>query len=290
MKKLIGLFTALMLLLAVSACDIATTPDDEVDGEETYAYYLGVEINPRIEFIVNAEDKVVSYNLLNEDAEIVAAELDFIGMDAEEALELFLDEAVELGYIDVDAEDNAVFLTVGAEDEEEEENHRDRMRGRAEEYFQGMGIGAAVVEGVFDEELRELAEEYEIGIGRMSLIAKAAEIEGIELEEALDLPMQEVMAILRDDHTDRMAEFREERRENAQEIREEMREMVQERLQQHKERLEDEGIEIPDPDEIREEYREHMEERRESARERVEEHRKNARDRRPDLGNDNEED
>jgi len=283
MKKLIGLFVVSLLLLAVSACDITT------DKEETYAYYLGVEVNPRIEFIVNDEDKVVSFDLLNEDAEIVAADLDFIGMDAEEALELFLHEAVELGYIDVDAEDNAVFLTVGAEDEEKEENFRNRMHGKAEEYFRGMAIGAAVLEGVFDEELLALAEEYGIGIGRLALIAKVAELEDIELEEALDMPMQDVMAILRDEHTARMAEFREQRRHNAQEISEEMRNMVRDRLQEHKERLEDEDIEIPDLDEIRERYRENMEEHRESARERMREHRENARDRRPDVGGNDDE-
>jgi len=281
MKKLLGLTAALVLTFTLAACNLGDVEQEGLDEEKTYSY-MSVAINPGIEFIVDDEENVVSYRLKNEDAEIVAAELDFEGMDAEEALELFLDTAVEMGYIDVDADDNAVFITTGSEDEEREDTIRERMRGRAEEYFRAHAIGAAVIDEVLDEDLIALAEEHDIGLGRMVILKTATEIdEDLTIEEAIEMEMREIMQIIHTDHRERMEEFRAERRSEAQEMGETMREQVRERINEHRQRVEDGDIEAPDLDEYREDFRENMHERMESYRQRMEERRENLRDRLP---------
>lgn len=281
MKKLLGLTIAFVLAFTLAACDIGETDEEGLDENKTYSY-MSVEINPRIEFIVDDEGNVESYLLKNEDAEIVAADLDFEGMDAEEALELFLDTAVEMGYIDVDADDNAVFITTGSEDEDEEEGIRERMRGRAEEYFRAHAIGAAVIDEVLDEDLIALAEEHDIGLGRMVILYTATEIdEDLTIEEAVEMEMREIMEIVNEHHRERMNEFREQRREEAREMADAMREEARERVQEHRQRVEDGEIGPPDLDEYRHNFRENIEEKMENHRQRMEERRQNARDRMP---------
>lgn len=74
--------------------------------------YVQLEVNPRVEFIVDKNFKVVSFKPLNEDAEIILSDVNYKGMDIEDASTTFLDLCAQTGYIDVDGEDNAVNITV----------------------------------------------------------------------------------------------------------------------------------------------------------------------------------
>lgn len=74
--------------------------------------YVQLEVNPRVEFIVDKKFKVVSYNPLNSDAEIILANENFKGMDISSACEKYIDLCAKTGYIDVDGVDNAINLTV----------------------------------------------------------------------------------------------------------------------------------------------------------------------------------
>lgn len=74
--------------------------------------YVQLEINPRIEFIVDKNFKVVSYAPLNDDGLILLAGENLKGMDIDDACARVLDLSARLGYIDVDGVDNAINLTV----------------------------------------------------------------------------------------------------------------------------------------------------------------------------------
>jgi len=230
MKKLLGMFILLTGVFALGACTNATEQEDVTDQ---YGY-ARVEVNPKIDFIVDEDGLVSSYDLLNEDAEIVAAELELVGIPVEDALELFLDEAIELGYLDVDEENN---ITITTNDEEEDEdadngqpNLRERLSERAKGHLENKGIGVVVQHGTLDEELLELAEDYDIGIGRLFMIQRAVELdEELTFEEALELEHSEIMSILRANHQERIEAFRNERREMMEEIRDTMREQMRQR-------------------------------------------------------------
>ena len=74
--------------------------------------YVQLEINPRVEFICDQNFDVVSWRPLNEDAEILLSEVNYKGLDVDEASVDFVDLCARAGYIDVDGEDNAVNITI----------------------------------------------------------------------------------------------------------------------------------------------------------------------------------
>ena len=74
--------------------------------------YVQIEVNPRVEFITDKYFNVVSARPINEDAKILLAGVDYLGMDVDEASVDFVDLCAKAGYIDVDGENNAVNITV----------------------------------------------------------------------------------------------------------------------------------------------------------------------------------
>jgi len=104
MRKAFILLTSLILLLMLVACTGSNTPDASSE------VLLSVDINPAFELIVGEDDKVKSYRLKNEDAEILGAGLNLVGMHVEDALQLMLNQAIDTGYLDVERSDQAVFL------------------------------------------------------------------------------------------------------------------------------------------------------------------------------------
>ncbi|MFU8785624.1 MAG: hypothetical protein ACNA7U_00125 [Candidatus Izemoplasmataceae bacterium] len=233
MKKLFSILFLGLITITLAACNLQTT---QASGKT----YMVVDINQSIEFILDEEGNVESYNLLNEDAEIVYAAIlekdqDFLGLSGEAALELFLETAVELGYIDVTRDDNVVLITVVTEDEDEEENQRNRMVRHAEGYFVGHRIGAIVIDsGLTMEEFLEMAEEYDVSPGKLRIALSAvAEDDELTLEAALELSERELMAIIQPAHRARVRAFVEEKVGERMAMAQALREEARERNQNH---------------------------------------------------------
>lgn len=74
--------------------------------------YVQLEVNPRIEFICDKYFNVISARPINDDAKILLAEVNYKGMDVDDASVDFIDLCAKAGYIDVDGDDNAVNITV----------------------------------------------------------------------------------------------------------------------------------------------------------------------------------
>lgn len=268
MRKLLAL-SILGFIGLLAACTSPIATDTLSDNTR----FVAIDINPSVEFVLDEDDIVISVDFLNEDAEIVGAELDLVGLPFSEALELYLNAAVDAGYLDVTVEENVVVITSDDEDKEEEiiEETKDVLARR--------GIGAAVFGGDISEEHRALAEEYGIGAGRARLIARAVELDGeLTFEEALELPHRDIMQILVAAHRANMDAFKAERQAFAQSMREEMQALAQERRHMHDRAIE-EG-ETPDFDAIREAVQERIQELRETHENRMQEARERAQERR----------
>lgn len=74
--------------------------------------YVLLEINPRVEFIVDKDFRVVSYAPINDEARVILAGENLKGMDIDDACVKFIDVCAKTGYIDVEGEDNAINLTI----------------------------------------------------------------------------------------------------------------------------------------------------------------------------------
>jgi len=273
MKKVLVVFMSVFALLGLSAC--ANTSAQETE------YYVSVDINPSIEFIVDEEDIVVSFELLNEDAEIIAADVDFVGMNVEDALALFLERATEAGYIEVTSDENAVLITVFGEEEDSEVGElRNRLRNRAQREFARRNIMAGVfTEDFTAEDLVAEAETLGISPGKLRLIKSAQLLdEELATEDAVDMPVRDLIAIIRQHHEEQRALFTQERINARMEIREQLMEERRAVLEEHlraNENLTEEEIQA---------ILEEIEERSNSMRERWEERRQAWEDRMNNRG------
>ena len=197
-KKLGMIALGITLLFGVTACT-------EKESIEVLAAgtYVSVEINPAIEFIVNDEGIVESYNLLNEDAQTICVDVDFVGMHIDDAVELFVSLATEAGFIDVDAEDNQVLITVlGDESSDIPAELRERLRNRVMRYMAMRYInGIVITEDFTQEDLLAQAKELGVSPGNLKLVLLAQTIdEELTLEAGLEMEVADLLVILRDHH------------------------------------------------------------------------------------------
>lgn len=130
MKKWLALSMISVVSLGMVACNEPTSNDSTTAFADGYAY-MAIDINPTVEFVLK-EGKVASVDAVNDDAEVLVSEEEFVGMTAEEASETVVELAEELGYLN---EENAsVKITVEADDETyadslEEEARKGAKRG-----------------------------------------------------------------------------------------------------------------------------------------------------------------
>ncbi|MCF7930962.1 MAG: hypothetical protein K9L02_05600, partial [Acholeplasmataceae bacterium] len=148
MKKLFTFALFMVMLFGIAACTS--------DGADDYSY-VSLEINPAMEMIINKEENVVSYSLRNEAAEIVAAGLQLKDMNYEDALHLYLNAAVETGYIDTERNDNAVAIQVSKTKEEDANQFQLQVETQLNAYFGENKLGAVVLnQGEVNEAVQEL--------------------------------------------------------------------------------------------------------------------------------------
>lgn len=228
-KKLGSLALAAIVLVSLAAC--SDLQDTKAEG-----IYVSIDINPSVEFIINEEDIVESYNLLNEDAQILCADVDFIGMTIEDASELFIQLATEAGFIDVDSEDNAILITViGEDDSELILEIQERIRTRANAFMARNNISAEIfTEDFTNEDLIAQAEELGISPGKLRLILVAQIYDPeLTLEDGINTPIKDLVQNVKTAHKAEIANMTAE--EKAAFIQQKTQLMTQfrARLQEH---------------------------------------------------------
>jgi hypothetical protein len=221
MKKLFYIFAALLLVLTMSACST-----EEVSAE---TYYVSIDINPSIEFVVDPEDNVISYEALNEDAETVINDTDFTGMNIEDAVELFMELATEAGYISITSDDNAVLVSVIGND-----GMKDRLRIRIQKHLLHQYIKGIVITDEFTtDDLIAQADELGVTPAKLAvsllLLDTDTEVE-YTLEQLLDMAVTDLEDLLREYHEDSFKTFVEENIQEFKERREERYELYEERF------------------------------------------------------------
>ena len=226
-KKIGSLILGLVIIVSLASCT-----NSEVDAG---SYYVAIDINPSIEFVVDEDDNIVSYNLLNEDAEILVADLEFIGMNIDDAVEMFINLATEAGFIDVDCEDNAVLITVlGNEENNYAYSIRTRISNRVRRYFVKNYISGEILTDEFtDEDLVNQADELGVTVAKLSmalLILDTDTNEDYELETLLDTPVKDLVEIIKLYHQESFQEFTQEQIAEFQQRRAEFMEQHQERF------------------------------------------------------------
>jgi len=230
----------------------------------TSASYIAVDINPSIILTTNPWEKVVEVEALNEDAETLLVDLELIGLQADEAIELIIAEATEMGYIDLLAEGEVAMVTAYNRDRVDEklsEKIRDRVQDRLEK--REMAVSVVGHEAVAEQ--KELANELGVTLGKVLFVQKMMErYPELGGDELYTMSIKDIMIKIKDlrgNGPDKAAlaekkELLKLRAENT--IQERAQEMVQEF------REENPGSEMTDEEIIRQEVKERIEEIRQN--------------------------
>lgn len=112
MKKILTFILIALFALGMTGCK------NDQDGKT----YVSLGINPDIELIIDANDKVIEVYAVNEDAKVLLFdEEDLVGKSFEEALKLITSLSVEYGYLEEDNKvvDFTISSTLGDKYEEE---------------------------------------------------------------------------------------------------------------------------------------------------------------------------
>lgn len=207
MKKIKPLL-AIVALFAITLTFVACTTT--AHAEESY---VTIDINPSVELIVNGREEVVYVNALNEDAEVLLADLDLIGMQVDEATDLIIQTAIELGYIDIEATDTIVEVSSMSETALGEQI-RERVKAAINNAFENRGLHGHSQDKGFTSETIADAETYGVTPGFLFLAQKVVDVQDdMTLEDALTLTQEALRDILkdaRDEARDILYELRDE--------------------------------------------------------------------------------
>ena len=123
-------------------------------GEITESRVMNVDVNPKLEFVLDKDNKVVSVNALNDDGScILQGNVTFTGLTAEEAVKLFLDKAKEYGFV-IEADTNDFTISISGNDIN---NLFNNVKAAAEAHVTELGLELSVKqEQLTRENLEEL--------------------------------------------------------------------------------------------------------------------------------------
>lgn len=221
-KSLIRIVLVFILCLVLVGCGSSEAKVEKLS-------YVKMRINPEIELVLNEEGNVVAVNAVNEDGATVLAEINLIGLTVEEAGALFTSMAIELGFIDVDAENAIVYIFANSSSEEEEKEIEDKICDKIEKLFKDHGINGKV-EKEDIENLKEIASEWQVSLKDAEIIKRVLELyPEMTNEEILELSFKEILELIKEDAKNNgiKPEHRHEYIEDVEELKEEYKELFE---------------------------------------------------------------
>ncbi|MEG2540834.1 MAG: hypothetical protein RSB59_03565, partial [Clostridia bacterium] len=146
------------------------------------------------------DDKVLSVNFANSDAEVLLAETNLVGLQLEEAAEKVVSLSVEEGYIDVDTKSGDVKVAVVNGDEQKKVKIENNLEMRLNRYFDNNGIfGKVSIETL--AEYGSQAAALGVSTGHMKMILKAIELNPeLTVEQLSAMPTNEIVQLINKCH------------------------------------------------------------------------------------------
>lgn len=176
MKKKTWMAMAMAGVMAVSGLGLAGCGADKDKGTAV----VEMDLNPSAQFVVNKDNKVVSVNYLNRDADVIYSDIDVVGMNINDVARAFTDVAIQTQYkgaIDINADASAkegtnritISIVGGSDDQNKllQSSLEATVDGKFDEY--GIYGYASVSVGV---DATNLVEKYQTSIKNLSMEAK----------------------------------------------------------------------------------------------------------------------
>ena len=164
MKKLFKYF---LLALAVIPCAVVLAACGG-KGDEACVKTMSMSVNPEVTFTIDENDKVVAVTYDNEDAGTIYANINFVGKDVNEAVDIFVEISAITGHIDF-SEINDFEITVNGESSKAIEEFKNKVLDQVNATCEELGVQvqlsfANAEEAVEDlvEKVKELAPQYSL--------------------------------------------------------------------------------------------------------------------------------
>ncbi len=139
-------------------------------GNHAVASRVMLDVNPSIEIQVNRHEKVLDVKALNEDAKIVVGEMDFSGSSLDVAVNALIGSMLRNGYISDAA--NSILVTVENYDPAAKQVMQTKLMSEINAILESGNVPGAVLGQTVtnDGEIRKLADQYGITVGKAGLI------------------------------------------------------------------------------------------------------------------------
>lgn len=224
------------------------------------ASYVAVDINPSIILTTNPWEKVVEVEALNADAEALLVNLELIGLQVDEAVELIIAEATEMGYIDLLAEGEVAMVTAYNRDKVDEKLS-EKIRERVQERLENREMAVHVVGHEAVAEQKELANELGVTLGKVLFVQRLQEkYPALGGDELYTMSIKDIMMKVKELRGNGPDKEALEQKKALLKLRAENKvaERAQEMIQEYRE--ENPGTELTDEEIIRKEVKERIEE------------------------------
>ncbi len=225
----------------------------------TSTSYVTVDINPSIILTTNPFDKVVEVEALNEDAETLLVNLELIGLQVDEAVELIIAEATEMGYIDLLAEGEIAMVTAYNRDEVDEKQS-EKIRQRIQDRLEKREMAVNVVGHEAVAEQKELANELGVTLGKVLFVQRLQEkYPTLGGDELYEMSIKDIMIKVKDIRGNGPDKEALEEKKALLKLRavNKVQQRAQEMVQEYRE--ENPGTELTDEEIIRQEVKERIE-------------------------------
>ena len=156
-----------------------------------------IDINPSIEISYDERGGVTAAKGLNEDGKALLVGLTLTGDSYETATEKIFTRCVAMGYFSAKREDNALLTTATTEKGEKDERMTGFVKDLFLDEFSKRKIRGVVIDGVYNVDLQEKADEYGISAQKYGMILIYLENGGTLKESAYStITMRELYAKL----------------------------------------------------------------------------------------------
>lgn len=155
--------------------------------------YVSIDINPSIILTTNRFDKVIEVKALNKDAKKLLKDINIKKLQVNEANNIIIEKAIELGYINKDTDENAILITVYCNNENKRNKMQKSINDNLNNYFNGKGIKSLIIDQVLTKEDIEVANEYGVSQGKILFVKKAIlQNPSLKFEDLIYLPVREI--------------------------------------------------------------------------------------------------
>ena len=137
---------------------------------QSVASIVSLDVNPSIELTLNNKERVLKATPLNDDANIILADMDLKGTTLDVAVNALMGSLLKNGYIDELA--NSILITVEDDDATRAAQLQTELTETVNSVMQSSSVNGAILSQTVQktQELTQKAEQYAISLGKAQLI------------------------------------------------------------------------------------------------------------------------